>query len=157
MAEDRVGWEIKGVFYPHKDLNTWKRRDIVLARTLTRLPIDDVMAGRHPEALDEALCAIAVWGARPELTMDQVIDFVLDLSVDDSRYVGPVTKEADTDGPPVEESTTTGETSSSTSAAPPEETGNETAAADATPETSNLPTSGTSRSAIGEDRPIRAA
>lgn len=73
---DRRGFEHKNVFYEYVPLNQWLNRDFTLARTLTRVGIDELLSGKDYNAIQSASLAVAVWHANPDQQMDRIIAFV---------------------------------------------------------------------------------
>lgn len=73
---DRRGFEHKNVFYEYVPLNQWLNRDFTLARTLTRIGIDELLSGKDYNAIQSASLAVAVWHANPDQQMDRIIAFV---------------------------------------------------------------------------------
>ena len=58
---DKRGFEHKNVFYEYVPLDEWLNRDFTLARTLTRVGIDDLLAGgRDYNAIQQASLAVGV-------------------------------------------------------------------------------------------------
>lgn len=74
VAEDKRGFDVEARFYPYIPLDQWLNQDFVLARTLTRVGIDDLVSGKADYlAVQQALVAVALWHAHPEQTMDRII------------------------------------------------------------------------------------
>lgn len=98
---DKRGFEHKNVFYEYVPLEEWLNRDFTLARTLTRVGIDDLLAGgRDYNAIQQASLAVAVWHQNPEQQMDRIIAFVNTIKPADVNEVGFKDDPEDDAGPP---------------------------------------------------------
>lgn len=102
-AEERIGFDVRGRFYPYIPLDDWFNQDFVLARTLTRVGIDDLVSGKADYlAVQQALLAVAVWHANPDQTMDRIISHVNTIKpseIDEVGFESDLDTEADA-GPP---------------------------------------------------------
>jgi len=97
---DKRGFEHKNVFYEYVTLDEWLNRDFTLARTLTRVGIDELLSGRDYNAIQQASLAVAVWHQAPEQQMDRIIAFVQTMKPADVKEVGFKDDAEDDAGPP---------------------------------------------------------
>ena len=99
---DKRGFEVKNVFYEYVPLNDWFNQDFVLARTLTRVGIDELVSGKADYiAVQQALFAVAVWHSNPQQQMDRIIQMVNRVKPSEITEVGfPEDNEEDDAGPP---------------------------------------------------------
>jgi hypothetical protein len=155
MADDKVGWEIDGRFYPHNGADSLRHGDYALIREVTGLTLDTFDMGRDPLAVETGWLAVAIWQADPGLSRGQVVEMVERLPRGAAKPVGwtkPLV-EADEDdaGPP--DTVSSGGTSS-TSDASPAETDKTTGGEEQTQESSILNGSGSQASATGHTLPL---
>jgi hypothetical protein len=98
---DKRGFEHKNVFYEYVLLTDWFNRDFTLARTLTRVGIDELLSGRDYNAIQQASLAVAVWHANPDQQMDRIIAFVQTMKPAEITEVGFQDDDGEGDaGPP---------------------------------------------------------
>ena len=123
-VSERRGFEVKNVFYEYVPLNDWFNRDFVLARTITRVGVDELVSGRADYiAVQQALFAVAVWHTNPDQQMDRIITFVDGIKPANINEIGFAADGEDTDARPPDESSSakpsnspeTGENSSESS------------------------------------------
>ena len=104
---DKRGFEHKNVFYDYVPFDDWYNRDFTLARTLTRVGIDELLSGRDYNAIQQASLAVAVWHQSPEQQMDRIIQFVQAIKPADLTEVGFKDEDADAGPPDVPDSSQT--------------------------------------------------
>ena len=124
VVEEKRGFEVGARFYDYVPISEWLNQDFVLARSLTRVGIDDLVSGKADYiAVQQALLAVAVWHANPEQAMDRIIQFVYttkpldikevgfedDLAPDEEEDAGPPAEDASA---PLNNSSESGEASS---------------------------------------------
>lgn len=121
---ERRGFEVKNVFYEYVPLNDWFNRDFVLARTVTRVGVDELISGRADYiAVQQALFAVAVWHTNPEPPLDRILAFVDGIKPSEINEIGFKDDDEDVDARPPDESSSatpsdspeTGENSSESS------------------------------------------
>jgi hypothetical protein len=83
------GFKIDGKVFPVVTLDEWRNQDFVLARTLTRQPIEALVGPDGDRVLfQQAIVGVAVHHAQPELGIDRVIDYINQLKPTDIEEVG---------------------------------------------------------------------
>jgi hypothetical protein len=124
VADERRGFEVKQVFYEYVPISEWLNQDFVLARSITRVGIDDLVSG-HADyiALQQATLAVAVWHANPDQTMDRIIRHVNGLKPAEIEEIGfdddiePEETPVPLDEPPPKKSAVTGDSPSESKSA----------------------------------------
>lgn len=105
---ERRGFEVKGVFYEYVTIDDWFTQDFTLARTLTRVGIDELVSGRADYiAVQQALLAVAIWHQEADQPMDRIISFVNRIKPRDIVEVGFAADLEDDAGPPDQSTTST--------------------------------------------------
>jgi hypothetical protein len=89
MSTTQPGFQIEGKTYPLVTLDEWRNQDFVLARALTRQPIEALVGPDGDRVLfQQALVGVAVHHGQPALGVDRVIDYVGGLKPGDVEEFG---------------------------------------------------------------------
>jgi hypothetical protein len=152
MADEKIGWEIDGRFYPHNGVDGLRHGDFALIREVTGLSIDEFDRGDDDLATETGWLAVAIWQSNPEWRRDQVVRAVEQLPADGAKRIGwAAPPKADAD-PPTGENDPTSESSSTRSSDAPAATttsAEEESSEDSSPASSTREDSGAPVSRIG--------
>lgn len=88
-TETEMGFTIHNRFYPLVRFEDWVWGDFSLSRKLTGISNDELLSTKADSMLlQQALITVAIWHARPELSHDQVVDYVWKLKPSEVDEVG---------------------------------------------------------------------
>lgn len=119
METEERGFKVGTRFYPAVPIDDWLNQDFILARTLTRVSVDELLGGQGDYlAVQQALLAVAVWHKNPQQTMDRVIQHVYGIKPADIEEVGFEDLDAEEEDarPPDEDASATPSSSSESGA-----------------------------------------